>query len=315
MNELNQWYNQISSFPKLNISSAQNLYNKAINTQDKKLKNQYLNDLIYGTLYVVYEYIKRNELDIFISSSYDMNDIINTFNEVWIKKIYNGELLKVDRYSLLFTSSFFSEVYNKLCGDKIIVSDQFEVSIDCFSDLLESYIQYKNSGSNIKFKEIIKETFFNRDRNRWSYAIYNDVLRVIPLLDKIYNNLNFNKIDDLNIGKSKIKDYLRLMINIGLIEPISKEILDKNNIEKNITNNMVMKNFINDIDNVITDDRARQIIHDRFGLDNNNPQFLEEVGKKHNLTKARVGQIEAKTLRLLRKNQTIRKYKDVSIYS
>ena len=69
MEELTQWYNQISSFSKLKITAAQDLYRKAINTQDELLRKKYMNELILGTLYVVYEYIKRNGLELFVSSS------------------------------------------------------------------------------------------------------------------------------------------------------------------------------------------------------------------------------------------------------
>ena len=144
MEELTQWYKQISSFSKLKITAAQDLYRKAINTQDELLKKTYMDELILGTLYVVYEYIKRNGLELFVSSSYGMNDIISSFNEVWIKKIYNGDLLNVDKYSLLFTPSYFNEVCANLSGDEIIVNEQFNISIDCFAELLTLYILFKN---------------------------------------------------------------------------------------------------------------------------------------------------------------------------
>ena len=161
MGVLEQWHSQISSFEKLKITEAQELYKKAINTQNISLKETYINELILGTLYVVYEFIKRNKLELFISSAYDMNDIISSFNEIWIKKIYNGELLNVDKYSLLFTSSYFNEVYNNLCGDEIIINEQFKVPIDCFAELLSSYVLYRNKNFDKSFEEVIEETFFS----------------------------------------------------------------------------------------------------------------------------------------------------------
>ena len=184
MEKLMQWYNQISSFPKLKISEAQDLYQKAINTEDETLKKLYMDELIIGTLYVVYEYIKRNELELFVSSSYDMNDIISSFNAVWIKKLYNGDLLNVDRYSLLFTSTYYKDVYNNLYGDEIIVNEQFKVSINCFVELLTTYVLYRNKEINKPFREVIEETYFNDRWNGWSYIIYDDVMKVIPLLEK-----------------------------------------------------------------------------------------------------------------------------------
>ena len=314
MKELMQWYNQISSFPKLKLAEAQELYQKAINTEDENLKKVYMDKLILGTLYVVCEYIKRNGLELFVSSSYDMNDIISSFNAVWIKKIYNGDLLKVDRYSLLFTSPYYNEVYNNLFGDEIIVNEQFKVSTDCFVELLTTYVLYRNKDINKPFREVIEETYFNDRWNSWSYFIYDDVMKLIPLLEKIYRNLSFDKLEDLNLGKTKIADYLRLIINIGLIEPISNELPDNTDMEDSITTNMVMEDFIHDVDNAITNERERQIIHERYGLDNGIPLFLSDIGKIHNLSKDRVRQIEAKALRKLRcRRDFFKKYEGENI--
>ena len=309
MEELMQWYNQISSLPKLKITVAQELYRKAINTQNEKVKKKYMDELILGTLYVVYEHIKRNGLELLVSSSYDMNDIISSFNSVWIKKLYNGELLNVDRYSLLFTSPYFNEVYNNLCGDEILVNEQLGISNGCLVELITLYISYRNKGLEKPFREVIEETFFTDRWNSWSYYIYENVIKTIPLLERIYNNLNFDKLDDLNIGKTKIADYLRLIINMGLIEPISNELLDENDMEDSITANIVMNHFVEDIDKIL-DDRQRSIIHERYGLDNGKPQFLETVGQHHGITRERVRQVEAKALRKIRSRRDfVQKYK------
>ena len=307
MNELEQWYNKISSFPKLKIAEAQDLYQKVIDAKDETLKKAYMEKLILGTLYVVYEYIKRNGLELFVSSSYDMNDIISSFNEVWIRKLYNGDLLNVDRYSLLFTSTYYSDVYNNLYGDEIIINEQFKISIDCFVELLTTYVFYKNKGTSKPFREVIEEKYFNDRWNRWAYCIYKDVMNTVSLLEKIYSNLNFDKQDDLNLGKTKIADYLRLIINIGLIEPLSNEFLNKSDMEESVTTNIVMKHFIEDIDKIL-DDRQRSIIHERYGLDTGKTQCLETVGQHHGVTRERVRQIEAKAIRKLRRNENIRKY-------
>ena len=313
MDELIQWYNQICSYPKLKLSEAQDLYKKTINTQDEILKKEYMDELILGTLYVVYEYIKRNGLELLVSSSYDTNDIISSFNEVWIRKLYNGELLNVDRYSLLFSSPYYNEVYNNLCGDEILISEQFKVSRDCFIELLTSYVIYKNKGIHKPFSEVIEETYFNDRWNSWSYYIYPDVIEIIPFLEKIYSNLNFDKLEDLDLAKTKIADYLRLIINIGLIEPISNELPDKNNLEDSITTDIVLEHFIKDVDKTLIDKREREVIHERYGLDGGSPKTLETVGNHQGVTRERVRQIEAKALRKLRRNEKIRKYEGENI--
>ena len=237
-----------------------------------------------------------------------MNDIISSFNEVWIKKLYHGDLLNVDIYSLLFTSSYFNEVYNNLCGNEITVNEQFGVSIDCFVELLTLYILYRNKGLDKSFKEVIKKRYYTDSWNSWPYYTYNNVVNMIPLLERIYENLNFDKVDNLNLGKAKVVDYSKLIINIGLIEPISNEFPDRNDMEDKVTTNIVREYFIKDVDQALTGNRERQIIYERFGLNDSDPQLLETVGQRYGTTRKRVRQIEAKVLKKIRRNSNVCKY-------
>lgn len=57
-------------------------------------------------------------------------------------------------------------------------------------------------------------------------------------------------------------------------------------------------------------DRERRIILLRFGLEDDRPRTLEEIGQEFNLTRERIRQIEAKALRKLRHPSRSRKLKD-----
>ena len=57
-------------------------------------------------------------------------------------------------------------------------------------------------------------------------------------------------------------------------------------------------------------DRERRVVILRFGLENDRPMTLEEVGKEFNVTRERIRQIEAKALRKLRHPSRSRKLKD-----
>lgn len=304
---LNEWLKQISQYDKLKLSEAQELCRKAFETLDETRKKLYMDKVILGTLYVIYNYITRNNLSIFSSKAYDINDIISSFVGIWIKKIYEGELLYVDKYSNIFTRTYFNEVYQNLVGKDIIFHETFGMPTELLADLFHVFIQSKNKGLNFTYSDLIKS--ISKDEYHYWYLSESYYSSIMIIFENIYNNLNFNKDESLDIGITKINDFFKVFIDIGITESISVELLDGLDMESNVINKILLEPFINDIDDALANDRQRQIIHQRYGLDDGIPKTLDEVAKIHNITRERVRQIEAKCLRTLRHPTTnIKRY-------
>lgn len=92
-----------------------------------------------------------------------------------------------------------------------------------------------------------------------------------------------------------------------MFEPLSND-MEADDMENIILDKMVYKAFVCDVDDVLTDDRRRGVIHQRFGLDDDNQKSLEEVGKYYNVTRERVRQMEAKAIRILAGSPKIKQY-------
>lgn len=304
---LNEWLKQISGYDKLKLSEAQKLCRKAFETSDETIQKLYMEKVILGTLYVVYNYITRNNLSIFSSRAYDTNDIISSFVEIWIKKIYDGELLNIDKYSNIFTRTYFNEVYQNLVGKDFIINETFDMPTELFAELFYTFIQFKNKGLSFTYNDLIK--VISKDEYHYSFLIEKYDSSIMLIFENIYNNLNCNKDENLDIGITKINDFFKVFIDIGIAESISNNLLDDTDIESNVINKAVFKQFVKDIDNALANERQRQIIHQRYGLDDGIPKTLDEVAKLNNITRERVRQIEAKCLRLLRHpNRNIKRY-------
>ena len=112
-----------------------------------------------------------------------------------------------------------------------------------------------------------------------------------------------------DITPERVRQIQRINLEpVSLETPIGEEddshlgdfIEDKEVITPNeYASNDLLKNELQEILKELTP-REAKVLQLRYGLDNNRPHTLEEVGKEFNVTRERIRQIEAKALRKLR---------------
>lgn len=92
--------------------------------------------------------------------------------------------------------------------------------------------------------------------------------------------------------------------NLGDFVPDTSVLTPEQNVES-----VMLKEHINSL---LADlkEREREVIILRFGLNDGHPMTLEEVGKRFNVTRERIRQIESKALRKLKNPVRSRKIKD-----
>jgi RNA polymerase primary sigma factor len=124
---------------------------------------------------------------------------------------------------------------------------------------------------------------------------------------------------EMDMSPEKIRGIIKLaQLPISLEAPIGEEedsdlgdfIEDRNALAPpDAASRQLLKEQIDDVLSSLTP-RERQVLQLRFGLEDGRSRTLEEVGKKFQVTRERIRQIEAKALRKLRHPSRSRKLKD-----
>ena len=287
MDKLIYFKKQISKYKKLSIAEAKELLILADNTADLKLKEKYTNEVILGTLYKVCNFIES--IDFLIDNKeYDMDDIILTFCEVWIKHIKNGELLNVDSFSSVLLTPFLTEVSNLILNEKIDYLEMFHTSKDKLINLFKDYIILKNNG-NSELNDLINNSHINK--------------YIITIFDNIYEKFDFS---DEEISRNKIYSFFQILISSRVKERLNKNFVDEHIYEEEIINNKFYSDFNIAVKETLSDYHM-DIINKRFGFDVK-AKTLEEVASIYGVTKENIRQIEAKALKKLRHTRSIIKF-------
>ena len=103
LKRLDAWYESIKPEKELTLEEARNLNYKI---RDLKSGRELLmEDLVLGTMHAVYSYLKNFHFIEYIGGSYDIDDVISSFCEVWIENLEMG-LYKRDSYLTMFNGKF-----------------------------------------------------------------------------------------------------------------------------------------------------------------------------------------------------------------
>ena len=296
---LEEWRKQISCFPKLTFETAKDLYLDMQSEVNREKKNKIRDNLIKGTLYVVVNFIERSQLSFFNSVSFDMNDIINACNEIWIELIDSGIAIDKNRFGSGLNRLFYLRLTNKLLSSKLEISENTVLTTHNIHEVLYQYIKLKEVKGCVSYKGFI-ELLKSLNISLCSYPLSSssELVYTYQLFEAISK-----EIENEDISKTKIDNIKYLLLEMGLenlridIEEVYVTDFVNDLILK--SNDLAFKEAIENSDRL--SEREKGIIANRYGFIDGKVKTLEEVSQIYGVTPARISFLENKALRKLRR--------------
>lgn len=319
LNILEEWKEQIDVFPKLNIEEAKALYIEASTEVEKTKRQDKFNSLIEGTLYLIYNFVKRNKLDNVNSSSFDIGDLISICNEIWIKELYSGEILNVDSFSKIIDRSFCSKVVEALRDTDFSASDVTILNANEFGDVLYEYIKYTSELGYVdykKFFQVIDEHIvyyqqyygFTSRTNQHNFSNLDLVGQTYLIFESIVNSIK-DENDDINLTRTKLDKFKNLLLDVGMQKlRVDDESVYETDFSDRLVDTIVRNDFARAVMNSkYLDDRKKDVIVRLYGIFNQARESRESVAKRYNVTEARLAQIHNKAIAKLALDPEVRK--------
>ncbi len=300
MEQLQQWKQQIQKYPKLSFLQAKELYE-----QGKE------EEVILGTLHVIYQYLKSNQLHILQNGTYDMNDIINTFCEEWIRAIRKGRLEEVKGFYEILDFTFVRKIVKKLSPNENGWPKRFDKNI--YVDIFLCYIDLKNQKDDISYDDLLKkvEQHEQDKKNNFgsrkldSYQALQKNYKLFDFCENLYQKLNIDSSKDVKFSRRRLTILLPLLLDIGFLTDLKEADVLPYRFEDEIINKVAYERIVQAICQSTIDPKAKQIFLERTVL--YDKSTYENLAKKYNSSVETVRKYEQKALRKVRKEWPIKK--------
>lgn len=312
LKRLDAWYEMVKPPKELTIDEARRL-----NDQIRKLpkeREQLREELVLGTLHVIYAYLKDFTFIDIAHSAYDIDDMINTFCEVWIENLEQG-LYKINDFSKMFNSRFFNKINEKLGISEKNSLFAHITKLD-FDDIFFDFFDRQNDGEEIDYEEFMQYmSKYNNMRNindKTKNSLKVEYTQFYQLLKRSYDI--YSKYGNNNIPFAK--GYINFIKNY-LIEMSLTEYEDSNNIGYNYSSEDAViakdkSDMIKKVLESLTEEEAK-VLKLHYGLETEEELTHEQIAKKLHFKSGREKsrQIEEKALMKLRhpsRYQYVREY-------
>ncbi len=301
LQKLEEFRKSIECYERLLLKDAKALYKEMLEEPDEGKKIAIREKIICGLLYKVHEYILTHDFKLLTSSSYDMDDIINNFIEVMIKRIDAGVLLKANSFGYIFNLDFYNDLFEGITSTRIQIYDILEIDTSIFANLFNEYCALKMKDPNATLDMIFDLPCFSYFIGQFKNIPY---MRII--FERIFESLINNEENYLDLANDKIKRFAHILLK-GALE---RNLVNVENVGySDMEDSILQRNF---------EREATDIVFNECGLSERQKKVMEkyyiegyslrEIARELHITLNQTRGDVASSLALIRNGRKVKRY-------
>ena len=300
---LDSYYELISSYRNLSLPEAKRLNESIIKETDETKKKEMTDELFYGTLHVVLDYLKDNKVELFNTGSYDEEDIINGFIEEWLRVIQSGNIAKAYHLSTMINPTFVNNVVKRM-GIPSFTNGMSKEAIDF---MFAGYVALRNKGHervtpSMLYElcsDVIDRTGWNKhDLESWMFCWY------IEYFDEIYNAMCPDPNEQLDIFSFDTTMVHYLMYSYGVEQSLQ---VANPTYESTVVDDIFQEELHDYLDASLSSlpYNHEQVLRMYYGFDCE-PKNQKEIAKELKISASRIYLLDREARRKLRHPKYIR---------
>ena len=284
LKRLEEWYQNIKGNKMISLSEAKKLTKEMLDTDNIEEKNKIKEKLFFGTIHLLYKYLKNSYFIYQNSTEVDIDDIISASCEKWFSYCAEGKILEVEYYSILFLHFF-------TCLNKELFKTNFsfqEWGI-CQTNLIKfgvKYILYRKKFSNFSYLEFQK--LFPQMASTNVYYMLEMVYKEIEKMNLLENEnkISIQKLETLlpSLFYQYINETYNFKDKTSFI--CRQEVHDDYSELENAILREQVRNIFNETKYITK--RRKDILAAYVGFYTDEPKSLLEIGKDYNYKRDRV---------------------------
>ena len=265
--KLEKWWNTFKDYERLNINKVKLLFQK----YELTLDTQIFNEIVYGTMYLIYEQLKDSYYLYYHISDFDIDDIIMIGIEKWLIFLKNGGIKDIKIFSDYFKKGFHYQIINQVLDNKISTVKLYKMG---YRKMANNFSMYVNGITDL---DISKEL----------YQVFD---QLIVVADKLGIDLKL-------VSYRQFEFLIKPLIYIMLKERLNPRMVSSDECE-NVIDKMVLEDF-NKIVKVPT--RNAMILQAYYGYFDDEKITREKLGEYYGCTKQNIARILKSEIKRIRK--------------